>query len=86
MGLLRASTVEHQLVLRIAHIDPLVVPGARVGAGSSAVRRRAALLGGDGLAVGDVADVGALAAVGAGSDLLGEGLCVSVECRVCSGD
>lgn len=70
MGLVGASTVEDQLVLGVADPDLRVVVGARVGAGGRAVgwAARALLLGGDGLAVGDVSDVGALAAVGAGSD------------------
>lgn len=69
MGLLRASTIEHQMALRIADIDPLVIASARVCPGSRAVRRLTPLLG-DGLAVRNVSDVGALAAVWAGSDLL----------------
>lgn len=68
VGLLRAGTVEHQLVLGIADIDPLVITSAGVSAGGGAVRRRASLLG-DGLAVRNVSDVGALAAIRAGPDL-----------------
>lgn len=68
VGLLGASTVEDQLVLGVADVD---VRGgaASVGARSSAVGRAArALRLGNGLAVGDASDVGALAAVRAGSD------------------
>lgn len=74
MGLFRAGTVEHKLVLCIADIDPLVVPSAGVSARGRAGRRQGSLLS-DSLAVGDVSDVGAPAAVGAGSDLLDS--CVS---------
>ena len=70
MGVVGAFTVEHQLVLRVADIDPLVIASAVVSPRSRAVRRLATLRG-DGLAVGDVADVRALAALRAGSDLLG---------------
>lgn len=68
VGLLGASTVEDQLVLGVADVD--VRGGAAgVGAGGVAVSRAArALHLGSGLAVGDASDVGALAAVRAGSD------------------
>lgn len=69
VGLLWASTVENHLVLGVADVDALVVIGARVSARSRAVGRGAgALRLGDGLAVRDVSDVGALAAVRAGAD------------------
>lgn len=73
VGLLRAGTVEDELVLGVADVDVGVVVTARVGAGGRAVGRaaRALRLGRD-LAVGDVSDVGALATVGAGSDGLEE--------------
>lgn len=68
MGLLGASAVEDQLVLGVADVD--VRRGAAgVGAGGVAVGRAArALHLGNGLAVRDASDVGALAAVRAGSD------------------
>lgn len=69
VGLLGAGTVEDQLVLGVADVDVRVVVTARVSAGGRAVGRAArALRLGDVLAVGDGSDVGALAAVGAGSD------------------
>lgn len=67
MGLVRASTVEHQLVLSIADVDALEVGSASVSARSGAVGSAALRLG-NGLAVGNVSNVGALAAVRAGSD------------------
>lgn len=68
VGLLGASAVEDQLVLGVADVD--VRRGAAgVGAGGIAVGRAArALHLGNGLAVRDASDVGALAAVRAGSD------------------
>lgn len=68
VGLLGAGAVEDQLVLGVADID--VRGGAAgVGAGGSAVGRAArALRLGNGLAVRDASDVGALAAVRAGPD------------------
>ena len=69
VGLVRASTVEDQLVLGVADVDGAVAIRAGVSARGGAVGRAArALRLGNGLAVGDVSDVGALAAIRAGSD------------------
>jgi hypothetical protein len=69
VGLVRASTVEDQLVLGVADVDALVVGRARVSArGRAGGRGAGALRLGDGLAVRDGSNVGALAAIRAGSN------------------
>lgn len=69
VSLVRASTVEDQLVLGVADVDALVVVRARVSARVRAGGRGAgALRLGGSHAVRDASDVGALAVGRAGSD------------------
>jgi hypothetical protein len=80
VGLVRASTVEDQLVLGVADVDALLVACAGVGAWVRAGRRCAgALRLGGGHAVRDGSDVGACATGRARSDSLGV-----VSVQICS--
>lgn len=71
----RALPVEHELVLRVADINPALVPVARVRAGRGAVRGRAAalllLVGAEAVRQVVLVRVAAVVSLGAGSDLLG---------------